>query len=88
MAQDKPDFIANPQNGPTANLDQGPEQTADAIHDGAPGGLSMGDDLPSVAVPGGPPATYGGYTPDASQDQLPAPGSTTGDPVAPSGIRR
>jgi hypothetical protein len=55
---------------------------------GAPGGKSMGDDLPSVAVPGGKPFSTGGYTPQADQDQLPTPGSTEGEQKAPSGTRR
>lgn len=60
----------------------------DATHDGAPGGLSIGDSLPSVAVPGGPPARANGYAPSRDQDALPRPGSSDGCGVAPDGIRR
>jgi hypothetical protein len=68
--------------------DLGPEQEADAIHDGAPGGLTFEGELPSVAVPGGQPFTTNGYTPDGAQDSLPAPGSEEGNGTAPSGIRK
>lgn len=71
-----------------AGPDKPQEQQEDAIHDVAPGGLSMGNDLPSVAVIGGPPATFNGYSPDPSQDKLPAPGSSEGTTAPLSGIRR
>lgn len=53
----------------------GAEQQTDATHDGAPGGLSLGDSLPTVAVPGGQPFILTGYAPQRDQDALPAPGS-------------
>lgn len=70
----------------------GPEQKEDAIHDGAPAGLTFSDsELPVVAVPGGSPMRLGGYTPDPS----PTPQASTGqDPrslgvtAPPSGIRK
>lgn len=65
-----------------------PEQDPEFTQGGAPGGPDLGSDLPSVAVPGGNPATTNGYSPDASQDQLPPPGSSVGNGTAPDGIRR
>ncbi len=65
-----------------------PASNPETTQGGAPGGRSLGDDLPSVAVPGGNPANLGGYTPQTDQDQLPPPGSTEGDPKPPTGIRR
>lgn len=70
------DMVGNP--GASPEFTQG----------GAPGGRSLGDDLPSVAVPGGNPANLGGYSPQADQDQLPRPGSTDGDQKSPTGISR
>lgn len=49
-----------------------------------PGGESIGNDLPSVAVPGGKPFSTGGYRPQSDQDSLPAPGSPPYGPP-PSG---
>ncbi len=70
----------------------GPEQQEDAVHDGAPMGLTFGDgELPSVAVPGGSPMTLGGYSPDPGQTPQV---SNVEDPKglgvgkAPDGIRR
>ena len=69
-------------------LDGIPEQNPEAIEGGAPGGPTFESELPSVAVPGGKPFTTGGYSPQADQDSLPAPGSTDGNGTAPTGIRR
>lgn len=55
---------------------------------GAPAGEFFGADLPVTSVPGGNPATTGGYSPQADRDKLPAPGSTEGDPLPPTGVRR
>jgi hypothetical protein len=45
-----------------------PEQQADAVHDAAPAGPFFTEaELPVVAVPGGAPATLGGYSPDPSR---------------------
>lgn len=61
------------------------EQQADAKHDGAPAGPWFTDaELPSIAVPGGSPATTGGYSPDPSRTS-----QADGEPTAPpTGIRR
>jgi hypothetical protein len=69
-----------------------PEQVEDAIHDGAPAGLTFGDsELPVVSVAGGPPARLGGYSPDPGRaPQV----SNLDDPRglqshrAPSGVQR
>jgi hypothetical protein len=68
--------------------DLGSEQDPEFTQDGAPGGRSLGDDLPSVAVPGGQPFILTGYSPQSDQDSLPAPGSTDGNGKAPEGNRR
>ena len=65
------------------------QQTPDGSpHDGAPAGDTFGADLPVVSVPGGPPATFDGYTASPEQEALPAPGSSEGSGTAPSGVRR
>jgi len=56
----------------------GPKQVAGRTQGGAPGGLTPGVDLPSVAVPGGRPASTNGYMPTAGQPKLPTPGSDQG----------
>lgn len=65
-----------------------PEQNPESTQGGAPGGETFSGELPSVAVPGGTPFTTGGYSPQADQDQLPRPGSTDGNGIAPTGIRK
>lgn len=68
---------------------QEPSQTPDGSpHDGAPAGDYFGADLPVTSVPGGAPATTGGFTPNPAQDKLPPPGSSEGNQTAPSGNRR
>ena len=69
-------------------MPKNPESNPEFTQGGAPGGETFANDLPSVAVPGGNPATTGGYTPQADQDQLPAPGSNEGCGKAPTGISR
>lgn len=81
-----PPFPTAPESSMGPNL--GPEQKPDATRDGAPGGVSIGDSLPVVAVPGGAPMTLNGYSPDREQDSLPRPGSTEGAGIAPDGVRR
>ena len=66
----------------------GSESDPESVRGGAPGGRSIGDDLPSVAVPGGAPSVLTGYTAQRDQDSLPAPGSSEGGGTAPDGIRR
>lgn len=68
----------NQSAGGTGGPDLGPDPQIDPLHDGAPGGLSIANDLPCVSVPGGKPMTTNGYAPSAEQDSLPAPGSSEG----------
>jgi hypothetical protein len=68
--------------------DLGPEQNPEFTQGGAPGGRSLGDDLPSVAVPGGMPMILTGYVAQSDQDSLPAPGSSDGAGKAPEGNDR
>ena len=77
--------------GPGGSQDQlggTPEQNPERTEGGAPAGEVFGSDLPVVAVPGGTPFTTGGYRPQSDQDKLPAPGSSDGAGIAPTGIRR
>ncbi len=76
--------------GVSTGMDEGEiRQTPDGSpHDGAPAGDFFGADLPVVSVPGGAPATFDGYTASPEQDKLPAPGSSEGNGIAPSGVRR
>ena len=74
--------------GPGDKLGGTPEQNPEATEGGAPAGPWFGNDLPSVSVVGGKPATLDGYTPSREQDKLPRPGSDEGCGTAPTGIRR
>lgn len=65
-----------------------PGENPEYTQGGAPAGETFGGDLPVTSVPGGNPATTNGYSPDPTQDKLPAPGSTDGDGLPPTGIRR
>jgi hypothetical protein len=69
-----------------------PQENPDFTQGGAPAGKFFSEaELPSVAVVGGPPATFNGYTPDPSRTPQ---SSTVDDPsgfgvgTAPSGLRR
>ena len=80
---------AGSNGGQQDKVDGIPEQNPESLQGGAPGGPVFSDaELPSVAVPGGTPFTTNGYSPQADQDSLPAPGSTDGCGTAPSGVRR
>ncbi len=75
--------------GPGDNLGGIPEQNPERTQGGAPAGPWISEaELPSVAVPGGVPFTTGGYSPQADQDKLPPPGSSEGNGLAPSGVRK
>lgn len=69
-----------------------PEQNPEFTQGGAPAGAFFSEgELPSVANPGGPPMTLGGYTPDPGRTPQV---STVQDPrglgvtAPPSGVRR
>lgn len=67
----------------------GPESKVDVLQGEAPAGLFPTEgELPVIAVPGGDPATLGGYSPNGAQQSLPAPGSDDGNGLPPSGSRR
>jgi hypothetical protein len=70
----------------------GPMQQEDAIHDGAPAGLTFSDaELPSVAVPGGSPMRLGGFSPDpnrVAQTTIAEDPRGLGVTRAPEGIRK
>lgn len=66
----------------------GPEQGYGQTQGQAPGGKSLGDDLPVSAVPGGMPFTEG-FTPNNEVPPLPDPWDVhAGVGKAPSGNRR
>ena len=71
-------------NGPSMGQRVDPEFT----QGGAPGGLTFESDLPSIAVPGGNPASTNGFSPSPAQDPLGRPGSNDGGGTAPTGNRR
>ena len=66
-----------------------PEQDPNFDQGGAPAGPTFSEsELPVVSVPGGNPFTTGGYSPQADQDKLPRPGSTDGNGLPPTGVRK